>query len=134
MKTLLVASAFVIFVCLVLPASPVHHATAAQYDVSGTVTLKGVITRIEWSNPHIHVYIDVKKEDGSSDNWSVEFPAPGATVVAGLSRKLLAPGTPLTFEAYPAKPSADPSRNSRSACAKSIVLSDGSRFTFVVGI
>lgn len=125
----------VLGILLLVPSvASAHHATAVEYDVSGTVTLKGVITRIEWGNPHIHVYIDVKNEDGSLDNWIVEFPSPGATIVAGLSRRLLAPGITLSFDAYPSKPSGNRSKSQRSACAKSIMLSDGSRFTFVVGI
>jgi hypothetical protein len=110
-----------------------HHAAAAQYDVSTTITLKGTITRVEWTNPHIHVYVDVKTDGGNAENWTVEFPAPGAAIVAGLSKQLLA-GTVITFEAYPAKPPADHSKPQRSACAKAITLSNGDRLTFVVGI
>jgi hypothetical protein len=121
---------------LILFALPVwaHHATAAQYDVSTTITLKGAISRIDWANPHIHVYVDVKMENGNSENWIVELPSPGAIIVAGLSRQLLVPGTPLTLEAYPSKPSTDHNKVQRTACAKAITLSDGSRFAFVVGI
>jgi hypothetical protein len=111
-----------------------HHATAAQYDVSMVIKLKGVITRIEWSNPHAHVYVDVKTEDGGSENWALEFPSPGAIVVAGLSKQLLAPGTILTFEAYPARAAAGAAKPQRSACVKAITLGDGSRVAFVVGI
>ena len=111
-----------------------HHAAAAQYDVSTTITLKGAVTRVEWTNPHIHVYVDVKTEGGNAENWTVEFPAPGAAIVAGLSKQLLAGGTVITFEAYPAKPPADHSKHQRSACAKAITLSNGDRLTFVVGI
>jgi hypothetical protein len=111
-----------------------HHAAAAQYDVSTTITLKGAVTRIEWTNPHIHIYVDVKTEDSNAETWAVEFPAPGAAIVAGLSKQLLAAGTVITFEAYPAKPPADHSKPQRAACAKAITLSDGSRLTFVVGI
>ena len=119
---------------LLPPSAPAHHASAAQYDVSSTITLKGAITRVEWANPHIHVYVDVKTEEGNSENWSVEFPAPGAAIVAGLSKQLLAAGTVINFEAYPAKPPADHSKPQRSACAKAITLSNGDRLTFVVGI
>jgi hypothetical protein len=105
-----------------------HHATAAQYDVSTTMTLKGTVGRVEWTNPHIHVVVDVKLEDGNSEAWTVEFPAPGAAIVAGLSKQLLAPGKGITLEAYPAKSAR------RSACAKAMTLPDGSRVTFVVGI
>jgi hypothetical protein len=122
-------------VALLLFAIPLwaHHATAAQYDVSATITLKGTISRIDWTNPHIHVYIDVKMENGNPETWAVEFPSPGAIIVAGLSRQLLVPGTPLTLEAYPSKP-AGHDKGQRAACAKAITLSDGNRFAFVVGI
>jgi hypothetical protein len=128
-----IASGLVVIALFGIPVWA-HHATAAQYDVSRTTTLKGMISRIEWTNPHIHVYVDVKMEDGNSESWTVEFPSPGAIIVAGLSRQLLVPGTPLTLEAYPSKPSADRSKVLRTACAKAITLSDGNRFAFVVGI
>jgi hypothetical protein len=121
---------------LVLFVLPVwaHHATAAQYDVSTTITLKGTISRIDWTNPHIHVYVDIKTENGNSVSWIVEFPSPGAIIVAGLSRPMLVPGTALTLEAYPSKPPADHSKAQRTACAKAITFPDGNRFAFVVGI
>jgi hypothetical protein len=128
-----VASGLVPLIFLALPVWA-HHATAAQYDVSTTMTLKGTISRIDWTNPHIHVYVDVKMENGNSESWIVEFPSPGAIIVAGLSKQLLVPGTPLTLEAYPSKPSTDRNKVQRNACAKAITLSDGSRFAFVVGI
>ena len=110
-----------------------HHATASQYDVSTTIKLTGKISLLEWSNPHVHVYVEVKMDDGNTGQWTVEFPSPGAAVVAGLSKKMLAPGTLLTIEAYPSKPGADQSK-AQYACAKAMTLTDGSRFTFVVGI
>jgi hypothetical protein len=128
-----VASGLVALILFVLPVWA-HHATAAQYDVSTTITLKGTISRIDWTNPHIHVYIDVKMENGNSESWTVEFPSPGAIIVAGLSKQLLVPGTPLTLEAYLSKPSVDHNKVQRAACAKAITLVDGSRFAFVVGI
>jgi hypothetical protein len=109
-----------------------HHATAAQYDVSKTVTVKGKITRIAWSNPHIHVYLSVKAKQDHEDAWVLEFPAPGAAIVAGLSKQRLAPETVLTVEVYPSK---TPAREGQEfGCAKAVTLSDGSRLTFVVGI
>jgi hypothetical protein len=116
------------FLLLFSTGALAHHATAAEYDVSSTITLKGTVTRVEWTNPHIHVIVDVKLKDGDSETWTVEFPAPGAAIVAGLSKELLALGKGITLEAYPAKSA------KRSACAKAMTLSDGSRLTFVVGI
>jgi hypothetical protein len=123
-----------------------HHATATEYDVSKTVTLKGTITRLDWANPHIHVYMQVKDERGVTQEWDVEFPAPGAAIVAGLSKQTLANGVVLTFEGYASKPGFHPtSRPSASqdqhspsaqyfACATGITLSTGEHVTFVVGI
>jgi hypothetical protein len=134
MKTGSMAIAIAGILFLVCSAASAHHSTAAQYDVSTMVLLKGVVTRADWVNPHMRVYIDVKNGSGNSEAWTVEFPSPGAAVVAGLSKQLLAVGTTLTVEAYPAKsaPAREPS--SRSACAKAMTLSDGSHFAFVVGI
>jgi hypothetical protein len=109
-----------------------HHATAAEYDVSRTVTLKGKITRVDWSNPHIHVHLAVKVKEDHEVNWTLEFPAPGAAIVAGLSKEGLAPETVLTVEAYPSK---SPAREGQEfGCAKAVTLADGTRLTFVVGI
>ena len=134
MKARTMAAAIAGILCLVSSATSAHHATAAQYDVSTLVTLKGVITRAEWVNPHMRVYIDVKNGSGNSDAWTVEFPSPGAAVVAGLSKQLLAVGTTLTVEAYPKKSAPERAAVPRSACAKTMTLSDGSHFAFVVGI
>src|SRR5215475_5656617 len=123
----------VVFCLLTLPVLA-HHATAVQYDVSSTITLNGTVTRLDWTNPHVRVYLEVKMGNGNSESWTVEFPSPGAIIVAGLSRTLLAPGTVLTLEAYPSKPSADQAKVQRSACAKAITLADHNRFAFVVGI
>jgi hypothetical protein len=126
-------------------STPGHHATAVDYDISKTVVLKGRIARVDWFNPHIHVYLDVKV-DSHDETWSVEFPSPGATIVAGLSKQQLGPGTELTFEGYPSRDDLRMSRsasNSRPdpqhdpqhfACARTITLSDGSRYAFVLGI
>jgi hypothetical protein len=125
-------------------ATSAHHATAADYDISKTIAHKGTITRVDWSNPHIHVYIDVK-DSGHLEHWAVEFPSPGGTIVAGLSRQLLMPGTVLEFEGYPAKPNFHPDLHKwgagssetlaeRFACATAVTLADGSHVGFVVGI
>ena len=123
-----------------------HHATATEYDVSKSVLLKGTIARVDWANPHIHVYIEVRTEQGATQEWDVEFPSPGAAVVAGLSKQILSRGTVLTFEGFPSKPDFHPRPRGngnanerpglvqRFACATAVTLSDGTHVTFVVGI
>ena len=50
-----------------------HHSFAAQYDGNKPVTLKGVVTKVEWTNPHARFYIDVKEADGKLVNWNLEI-------------------------------------------------------------
>ena len=49
-----------------------HHSFGAEYDANKPITLSGVITKIEWTNPHSHIYLDVKGEDGKVRNWKIE--------------------------------------------------------------
>ena len=49
-----------------------HHSFGAEYDVTKPLTLTGVITKVEWTNPHSHFYIDVKDEKGRASNWSFQ--------------------------------------------------------------
>jgi hypothetical protein len=123
---------------ILLAALLFHHATATEYDVSKTITVKGTITRVEWGNPHIHVFMTVKPERGPLQEWDVEFPGPGGAIVAGVSKELLARGTVLTFDGFPGKPDFHPKPSKSSpdhfACAKGAILPDGSHVVFTVGI
>jgi hypothetical protein len=132
--------------CVFSSQASAHHATALEYDISRTVTLKGKVIRVDWANPHIHVYVEVKPAQGAPQEWDVEFPSPGGTIVAGLSREALANGVMLTFEGYVSKPDFRPNPRKNStlepplqvaahfACATGITLSNGHQFNFVVGI
>ena len=104
-----------------------HHATAVQYDISKTITLKGVVSQLDWANPHAHALISVKNSKGVEERWDVELASPGGIIVSGLSRAALVPGTTLTVVGYPGK------QNS-TLCAKEVTLADESTATFVVGI
>jgi hypothetical protein len=128
MRALPIVVAFVTAFSFVESASA-HHATAAQYDTAKTVVLKGAISKLEWTNPHVHVYLDVAAANGRRETWSVEFASPGGIIVAGLSKELLKAGTVITIKGYPSK-----SADQRSACATEVTLADGSTAHFVVGI
>ncbi|MDP9052946.1 MAG: DUF6152 family protein [Acidobacteriota bacterium] len=80
-----------------------HHSFAAEYDRDQPVTLKGTLTKVEWTNPHGWIYIDVKGETGKVTNWAVEFGAPNALLRRGLRRTDFPSGVELLVKGYRAK-------------------------------
>ena len=80
-----------------------HHSFAAQFDGSKPVTLVGSITRVEWRNPHIWVYLDVHEADGKVTKWECEGGAPNALTRQGWSRDNLKLGEELTVDGWRAK-------------------------------
>jgi Family of unknown function (DUF6152) len=103
-----------------------HHSFAAEYDADRPVTLTGSVTKMAWINPHSWIYIDVKKPDGSVDNWAVEAGPPGTLVRAGFTKESLAAGTVIKVNGYRAKDGA------LRANGRDITLPDG-RLLFVGG-
>lgn len=93
-------------IAAVAPAATVygHHAAAAQYDVEKVVQFKGVLTKVEWINPHTHMSFDVKGSDGKTSNWSIEFAGVAGLRRAGLANKqVLAIGQTYSLAVNPAR-------------------------------
>ena len=104
MKTRLVA--FVATLALLAAAAPVsaHHSFAAEFDATKPVNLKGVVTKVEWMNPHTYFYIDVKDEaTGKVSNWACEMGSPNGLVRQGWTRNTLKVGTVVNVEGTRAK-------------------------------
>lgn len=124
--------AFLMFIVVaagaVALATPVvaHHSFAAEYDADRPVALTGSVTKMAWINPHSWIYIDVKKSDGTVENWAVEAGPPGTLIRAGFTRDSLAPGTVIKVNGYRAKDGA------LRANGRDITLPDG-RLLFVGG-
>jgi hypothetical protein len=86
-----------------LPASA-HHSFAAEYDAAKTVTLTGTVTNVEWTNPHIFIYMDVPdKQTGSVMAWKLEMGGPNALLRLGWKRDSLKAGDRVTVDGSLAK-------------------------------
>ena len=103
---------------LVVPAVPVfaHHSFAAEFDGKKQVTLTGVVTKVDWVNPHAYIYVDVKGEDGTVVNWAIETGAPNALYRQGWRKADLKAGDMVTLDAFLAKDGRIPLRRATSSC------------------
>lgn len=79
-----------------------HHAFSAEFDATKPVRLRGVITKMEWINPHSWMHVDVTNDDGAVESWMVEAGPPGALVRRGWRKDSVAPGTEVLIEGYQA--------------------------------
>jgi len=98
-----------------------HHSFAAEYDANKPVTLKGTVTKVEWTNPHARFYVDVKDERGEVTNWNLELASPNVLVRNGWTRKSLNVGDEVTVQGSAAKD------GSKMANARVVTLADGKR-------
>lgn len=80
-----------------------HHSFAAEFDANKPVTLTGTVTKIEWANPHVWFYADVKDEGGKVNNWGFEMGSPNGLMRAGWTRKSMKVGDAVTVEGSRAK-------------------------------
>jgi hypothetical protein len=105
-KQALVVFTIVSVIALSLPVFA-HHGTGISYDESKVSTVKGVITKFAWANPHSQLYFDVKDAKGNVEHWAAEMRAPGNLIAGGYSRKALldklAPGKEVTVSGNPSR-------------------------------
>ena len=80
-----------------------HHSFAAEYDAKKPVTLKGVVTKIDWMNPHVYFYIDVEDDKGKVTTWGFEMGPPQGLQRAGWTRNTMKIGDEVVVEGSLAK-------------------------------
>jgi len=80
-----------------------HHAFAAEFDAKKPIIFEGVVTSVEWVNPHTWFHIQVTKPDGKIENWSIEAGTPNVLFRRGFTKEALKPGTRIVIEGYRAK-------------------------------
>jgi Family of unknown function (DUF6152) len=98
-----------------------HHSFSAEFDGGKLIELKGVVTRIEWANPHVYFYVDVKDDKGNTTNWGCEAASPGSLHRQGWNRDSLKVGDQVIVGGYPARD------GSKLADARRVTLPDGRR-------
>jgi len=96
-----------------------HHSFAAEYDRGKPVTLTGIVTKVEWMNPHARFYVDVKDTAGVTANWEFELGSPNVLIMQGWRKNSLKEGDQVTVNGFLAKDGA------RLVNAGRVTLADG---------
>lgn len=96
-----------------------HHAFAAEYDDSKPVKVKGVVTKLEWMNPHIWFYVNVTDESGKVTTWGFSGGPPGMLMRRGITKDVLKPGDVIMVEGFRAKD------GSNNASGGNVTFADG---------
>ena len=79
-----------------------HHAFGAEFDANKPIQLEGIVTRMEWINPHAWIHLDVPQPDGTIQKWMVEGGPPNSLVRRGFTKDSLLPGTEILVDGYQA--------------------------------
>ena len=98
-----------------------HHAFAAEFDADKPVAFKGTITKMEWTNPHVWLHLDVKKPDGSVEPWAFEAGTPSTLFRRGFTKTSLLPGVEVSVDGYRAKD------GSKRANGRDLTFADGKK-------
>jgi hypothetical protein len=97
-----------------------HHSFSVEYDANKPVAFEGVVTKIEWTNPHARVYVEVKEPNGTMRTWNLELASPSALARNGWTSRTLKVGDRVKVDGFDGR-----AANTYRMNAKSIVLPDG---------
>jgi len=123
MRTKLAVALTVIALFMAVAVVPLsaHHAFAAEFDANKQVKFEATVTKMEWTNPHVWIHVDVKKPDGTSEAWAFEAGTPNVLFRRGFTKNSLLPGTKIVVDGYRAKD------GSRRANGRDVTLPDGKK-------
>ena len=116
-----IRSAFIAAVVAAALSAPslAHHSVPEKFDADKVRTLTGVLTKIEWANPHLSVFMNVKDASGKIVNWHIEFAPPNSLKSIGLDKNTLDLASPYTIEIWPARD------GSANATGRTLTLPNG---------
>ena len=103
-----------------------HHSFAAEFDINKPVTLQGTVTKVEWVNPHVYIYLDVKDASGAVQQWGFEAQTPTALIRSGVKPEVFKVGSTVTIRGCHAR---DATKN--EGAAREIILADGR--SYIIG-
>jgi hypothetical protein len=96
-----------------------HHSFSAEYDGTKPIKVSGVVTKVEWTNPHIWFYVDVKDDQGKVANWGFSAGPPGVLQRRGITRDALKKGDVIVVEGFRARD------GSNNASGGKVTFADG---------
>jgi DNA/RNA endonuclease YhcR with UshA esterase domain len=114
--------AFVVALATPQPKAQAHHAFSAEFDIAQPVELKGTVAKLEWTNPHSWIYVDVTDASGAVTTWAVEFGSPYALLRKGLRKTDFPLGVEVSVKGYRAR------SGKAIANASNVALADGRGF------
>jgi uncharacterized protein DUF6152 len=85
--------------CLAVPAIA-HHSFSQEYDIKKPIKVTGMVTKLEWTNPHAHLYVDAPDSSGKMVNWNFEMASPNILERNGWTRKSVKPSDMVIIEGY----------------------------------
>ena len=123
MRHALPLSIVILSLFAVIEPALAHHSFQAEYDAAKQVNLTGAVTKMEWTNPHAHFYIDVKDQNGGVTSWNLELASPNVLRRLGWTRDIIKPGDIVTVQGALARDGA------KLANARVVLLADGRKMS-----
>ena len=102
-----------------------HHSFAAEYDSNKPVTVKGIVVRVDWTNPHAYLYVSMKDQNGKAETYAFETGSPNALMRRGWKKSTVKEGDQITIDGYLAKDGKPLDDGSIHANARAVTLSNG---------
>lgn len=126
-KSALILSVSLLSSLFVVTTTQAHHSLVGEFDTSVSFDLRGTITKVEWTNPHIWLYLDAARDGGAVEQWECEMGSPNQLVRQGWKKEDLPIGTVIRTQANPARD------GSNTCSTRRITMDDGTPIFSRVG-